>query len=103
MSIYDDWNRMAKENRAKYPPGTRILLLGMDDPHHPVEPGTRGTVKYVDDLGTVHMKWDNGRSLGLVPGEDSFRKLTERELAEELESESEGQEEPEEQRFKPQM
>lgn len=22
------------------------------------------------------MRWDNGSSLGLVPGEDSFRKLT---------------------------
>lgn len=30
MSIFDDWNRMAKENRAKYPPGTRILLLGTE-------------------------------------------------------------------------
>ena len=58
MSIYDDWNRMAKENRAKYPPGTRILLLGMDDPHHPVPPGTRGTVDHVDDGGNIHMKWD---------------------------------------------
>ena len=58
MSIYDDWNRMAKENRAMYPPGTRILLLGMDDPHHPVPPGTRGTVDHVDDGGNIHMRWD---------------------------------------------
>ena len=29
------------------------------------------------------MKWDNGRTLSLVPGEDSFRKLTDEELAEE--------------------
>ena len=28
---------------------------------------------------------DNGRSLGLIPSEDSFRKLTEEELAEEQE------------------
>ena len=56
--IFDDWNRMAKENRAKYPPGTRILLLGMDDPHHPVPPGTRGTVDHVDDGGNIHMKWE---------------------------------------------
>lgn len=49
---------MAKENRAKYPPGTRIMLLSMDDPHHPVPPGTRGTVEHVDDAGTIHMKWD---------------------------------------------
>ena len=57
MSIFDDWSRMAKENRAKYPPGTRIMLLSMDDPHHPVPPGTRGTVEHVDDTGTIHMKW----------------------------------------------
>lgn len=103
MNEWQRLERMAKRYKEEYPPGTRVELNCMNDPCHPVEPGTRGTVKYVDDLGTVHMKWDNGRSLGLVPGEDSFRKLTERELAEELESESEGQEEPEEQRFKPQM
>lgn len=48
-----------------------------------VPPGTRGTVDYVDDLGTIHMNWDNGRTLGICPQEDSFRKLTEQELAEE--------------------
>lgn len=48
----------------------------MSDDPRPVEPGTRGTVRVVDDMGTIHMDWDNGRSLGLVPGEDSFRKLT---------------------------
>ena len=34
-------------------------------------------------MGTIHVNWDNGRTLGLVPGEDSFRKLTEEELREE--------------------
>ena len=23
-------------------------------------------------IGQIHMKWDNGRTLALVPGEDSF-------------------------------
>lgn len=53
-----------------------------DDPR-PVENGTRGTVRIVDDMGTVHCDFDNGRRLGLIPGEDSFRKLTDAELAEE--------------------
>ncbi len=40
-------------------------------------------IEVVDDIGQLHMKWDNGRTLALVPGEDSFRKLTDAELREE--------------------
>lgn len=61
-----------KEIKQKYPKGTRIMLNSMDDPHHPVPSGTLGTVETVDDMGTIHMKWDNGQSLGLIVGEDSF-------------------------------
>lgn len=61
-----------KEIKQKYPKGTRIMLNSMDDPHHPVPSGTLGTVETVDDIGTIHMKWDNGQSLGLIVGEDSF-------------------------------
>lgn len=58
--------------KKKYPAGTRIRLINMNDPWHPVEPGTEGTVKLVDDIGQLHMKWDNGRTLALVPGQDEF-------------------------------
>ena len=61
--------------RQNYPPGTRLELISMDDPQA-IPPGSRGTVDHVDDMGTIHMRWDCGRSLGLVPGEDSFRVLT---------------------------
>lgn len=39
--------------RKNYPPGTRVMLNNMDDPYSPVESGTRGTVRYVDDAGTL--------------------------------------------------
>ena len=69
--------------RSCYPPGTRIVLSRMNDPFSPVEPGTRGTVRYVDDAGQVGVAWDNGRSLSLIPGVDSFRKLNQQEIAQE--------------------
>lgn len=57
--------------RKKYPIGTRIKLVHMDDIQAPPT-GTLGTVRYVDDIGTIHIKWDNGSSLGLVVGKDNF-------------------------------
>lgn len=83
MNQFEKERRMAQRYKAEYPPGTRVVLHHMDDPYAPVESGTRGTVKHVDDAGQLHMQWDNGRTLALVPGEDSFRKLTAEELAEE--------------------
>lgn len=40
-----------------------------------VPPGTTGTVAYVDDMGQIGMRWDNGRSLSLVPGVDRFTRV----------------------------
>lgn len=81
-----EWERMSRQAdvyKKQCPAGTRVLLLQMGDDPRPIPPNTRGTVRTVDSLGTVHCSFDNGRNLGLVPGEDSFRKLTEQELAEE--------------------
>lgn len=69
--------------RSCYPPGTRIVLNCMNDPYAPVPSGTKGTVRYVDDAAQVGVAWDNGRSLSLIPGVDSFRKLTQQEIAQE--------------------
>ena len=83
MNEYDHLYRQAQRYREMYPEGTRILLLHMGDDPRPVEDNMRGKVKYVDDMCTLHCSFDNGRQLGIIPGEDSFRKLTEEELAEE--------------------
>lgn len=68
--------RQIKALRERYPAGTRIRLNHMDDPYAPVPDGTIGEVQYIDDAGNVHMKWDNGRSLSLIPGEDDFTIIT---------------------------
>lgn len=74
----NNYNRRYVESiKEEYPAGTRIELVNMNDPFSPVYPGTKGTVTCVDDIGTIHMKWDNGRSLGLIPGVDGFKKITE--------------------------
>ena len=67
--------KMVNFIKEQYPPGTRIRLNSMEDPYHPILPGTEGEVDFVDDEGQIFMKWDNGRTLPLVPGEDSFTVL----------------------------
>ena len=52
--------------------GDRVRLVRCDDEWTRLNPGTLGTVSFVDDLGTVHVDWDSGATLGLVPGEDEW-------------------------------
>lgn len=67
-----------------YQPGDRIVLIATSDEHTHLAPGTRGTVTFVDDLGTLHTRWDDGSQLGLSARlGDEFRHLTDAELAEE--------------------
>lgn len=62
--------------REQYPPGTRVALIHMDDPYiGKLAPGCKGTVKCVDDIGTIHVFWDCGSSLGVVYGKDICQKL----------------------------
>ena len=60
-----------------YPKGTRIVLIEMKNDPNPVPKQTKGTVDSVDDAPTIHCRFDNGRYLGIIPGVDAFRKISE--------------------------
>lgn len=49
-----------------YAKDDRVELVSTTDPYTSLAPGTLGTVTFVDSLGTVHVKWDDGSSLGMV-------------------------------------
>ena len=62
--------------RKRYPAGTKIELLAMEDKQAPPV-GTIGEVIAVDDSGQLVMHWENGSGLNLIPGVDKFRKVGE--------------------------
>lgn len=67
--------QMLEELQKEYPAGTRVELISIGDPDTCLKPGDRGTVEFVDDTGTIFVKWDCGSSLGLVYGVDNCRKI----------------------------
>lgn len=64
-----------KALNRQYPAGTRIELIKMDDPYSKLKPGDMGTVQFIDDIGTIFCRWDNGSSLGIVFNEDLIKKV----------------------------
>ena len=68
-------NRLTHEElddlRSRYLKGSRVKLVSMNDPYcQDLKPGMLGTVVHVDDIGTIHVAWDCGSTLGVVYGED---------------------------------
>lgn len=58
--------------KKHYQEGQRIVLINMDDPFTTLTAGDEGTITHVDDIGQIHVSWDNGSSLALNYLEDDF-------------------------------
>jgi len=58
----------------KYLKGKRVRMISMEDVD-PIQPGQCGVVQFVDDLNQLHVKWDDGRTLAIIPEKDQFEVL----------------------------
>ena len=76
MNIHPERLKQLKEYYAS---STRVMLIRMSDPYTNLRSGDCGTVTMVDDIGTIHVNWDCGSSLGVVFGEDECRRIEENE------------------------
>jgi hypothetical protein len=55
--------------------GMRIRMINMDDDTSAIDEGMEGTIMTIDDLGTLHVKWDDGSQLGVIPTVDEYELL----------------------------
>ena len=69
--------KMIEFYKKKYPSGTKICVDAMADDPNPVESGTIGEVHHVDDIGTLHCIFENGRNIGIIPETDRFHIISE--------------------------
>ena len=61
--------------RKQYPKGARVRLIEMNDQYCDMPAGLEGSVMFVDDIGSVHVQWDNGSTLAVVHGIDKITRI----------------------------
>lgn len=59
-------NHLKKQLLKKYPIGSKVKLLHMNDSYAPPI-GSIGIVKGVDDLGSILVQWENHGRLSTLP------------------------------------
>ena len=67
--------------RAQYPKGTKVRMIRMADDPRPVPAGMVGEVTFVDDIGSVFTRWQNGSGLAFIPGDDAVEIISDEEYA----------------------
>jgi len=73
LKRHKDFINESQESNPNVEIGDRVEMIQMKDEHSPIEPGSKGTVVHIDGIGQLHIDWDNGRTLAIIPEEDSFK------------------------------
>lgn len=68
-------SRLGQGKHYQHLVGRRIELINTSDPYTELKPGDKGIVAFVDSSGTLHINWDCGSKLGLLPGYDQYKVL----------------------------
>lgn len=55
--------------------GRKVRLIHTSDPHTKLKTGALGVVDFYDSFDTLHVKWEDGSNLGLIPGCDAWEIL----------------------------
>ena len=69
------YNLINRDPMAKVGMRIRMIEMGDDDDANPVDEGLEGTIHLIDDIGTLHVKWDDGRYIGVIPNLDVYQLL----------------------------
>lgn len=68
------------KSKQKNKIGQRIRAIKIEDPYTEIQSGATGTIAFVDDFDTLHIDWDNGSRLGIIPGIDTFEMIDDEEI-----------------------
>lgn len=71
MTKKNNINEMAKYDFKD----RRVILKKMVDKYTDLKAGDMGTIRFTDDIGQIHVNWDNGSTLALIPGVDDYEIL----------------------------
>ena len=71
----ESYRQQHKTLSKAYPVGCMVELVHMDDTQAPPV-GTLGKVLHIDGIGTIHVAWKNGSTLGVVPGVDMIKRIS---------------------------
>jgi len=65
--------------KKEYPVGTIVRAIDINDPYVSLPVGIKGKVLFVDNSGTICVKWNNGRIVGIIHGVDQIEKINKKE------------------------